>query len=174
MMHILPLRERPGVIEQLARWHHAQWGGMNPDSAIERRMTRLRNHLEPGRVPQTFIAVDGKELLGSASLVVADLDTHEHLSPWLAAVYVDPPHRERGVGSALVQRVADEARLLGMPVIYLFTPDRAPFYARLGWQARALGDHACHRHGTAADRVLTGSARTFVISRRTRPRAAGS
>lgn len=134
MIEILPLRERPEAIEQLAVWHYAQWGPWNPSTTVERRMERLRGHLEPGRVPQTFVAYEGATLLGSASLVAADLDTHDHLSPWLASVYVDAPQRNRGAGSALVQRVAEEARSLRFPVLYLFTPDKVAFYARLGWE----------------------------------------
>jgi len=134
MFDIHPLRDRPDAIEPLARWHFAQWGKWNPANSVERRAEKLREHLEPGRVPQTFVAVDGEKILGSASLVAADLPSHHHLSPWLASVYVDPPARNCGVGSALVQRVAQEAKSLGLPTIYLFTPDRAAFYARLGWQ----------------------------------------
>lgn len=134
MIEILPLGQRPDCIDQLAQWHFAQWGPINPTSTVERRIARLQGHLEPGRVPQTFIAVDGDRLLGSASLVAADLPSREDLSPWLASVYVDPPFRNRGIGAALVQRVAQEARKLSFPVIYLFTPDRAAFYANLGWQ----------------------------------------
>lgn len=134
MTQILPLRERPQFIEQLARWHFAQWGLMNPTNDVGRRMERLRGHLEPGRVPQTFVAVEGEQVLGSASLVAADLPERSDLSPWLASVYVDSPFRNRGIGGQLVNRVAEEAQSLGFPVIYLFTPDRAAFYARLGWQ----------------------------------------
>jgi len=134
MIEILPLGERPGCIEQLAQWHFAQWGPFNPTNTVERRIERLQGHLERGRVPQTFVAVDGQRLLGSASLVAADLPSRDDLSPWLASVYVDPPFRNRGVGAALVKRVAQEAQLLGFPTLYLFTPDRAAFYANLGWQ----------------------------------------
>jgi N-acetylglutamate synthase-like GNAT family acetyltransferase len=62
------------------------------------------------------------------------LPSRDDLSPWLASVYVDPPFRNRGIGASLVQRVAQEARTLGFPTLYLFTPDRAAFYANLGWQ----------------------------------------
>ena len=133
MLQVLPLCEHPQAIEQLARWHFAQWGPANPANNVERRIARLQGHLEPGRVPQTFVALDGEQLLGSASLVAADLPNRDDLSPWLASVYVDPPHRRQGVGAALVKRVADEAIALGLPTLYLFTPDRAAFYARLGW-----------------------------------------
>jgi GNAT superfamily N-acetyltransferase len=131
---ILPLVERPQAINQLALWHFVQWGVMNPASTVERRRERLQTHLQRGRVPQTFIAVDGEQLLGSASLVAADLPSHDNLSPWLASVYVDPPFRNRGIGAALVQAVVEEARSLRFPLLYLFTPDRARFYAGLGWE----------------------------------------
>lgn len=133
MLRVVPLREHPQAIEQLALWHFAQWGPANPVNNVERRIARLQGHLVPGRVPQTFVALDDELLLGSASLVAADLPSRDDLSPWLASVYVNPPQRGRGVGAALVNRVADEARALGLPTLYLFTPDRAAFYARLGW-----------------------------------------
>lgn len=138
ILRVARLSEHPQAIEQLARWHYAQWGPANPANNVERRIARLQGHLVPGRVPQTFVAFDDGLLLGSASLVAADLPNRDDLSPWLASVYVDPPHRGRGVGAALVNRVADEARALGLPALYLFTPDRAAFYARLGWTAVEL------------------------------------
>jgi predicted N-acetyltransferase YhbS len=140
VLQILPLYERPQAIEQLARWHFAQWGSLNPAGTIERRIARFQEHLQPDRVPQTFVAVDDDQLLGSASLVAADLPNRADLSPWLASVYVDPPFRQRGIGAALVEFVAKEARRLGFPVIYLFTPDRAAFYGRLGWQVVEQSD----------------------------------
>jgi N-acetylglutamate synthase-like GNAT family acetyltransferase len=133
-VQVVPLRDRPDAMEQLARWHYAEWGHWNPSNNVERRIERFREHLLPDRIPQTFIAVEGETLLGSASLVSADLATHGHLSPWLASVYVDSSYRNRGVGSALVERVVAEARRLGLPRLFLFTPDRVSFYARMGWQ----------------------------------------
>jgi N-acetylglutamate synthase-like GNAT family acetyltransferase len=132
---VLPLRERPEAIEQLARWHYAQWGHWNPAHNVERRIERFHDHLQSGRIPQTFVAVQGNVLWGSASLIEADLASHSHLSPWLASVYVDSPFRNRGVGTALVKSVEQEARRLGVPRLHLFTPDKAAFYARLGWEA---------------------------------------
>ena len=138
MIEIVPLGQRPDCIERLAQWHFAQWGEMNPTSTVERRIDRLRGHLEPGRVPQTFVAIDGERLLGSASVVPADLPARDDLSPWLATVYVDPPFRNRGIGAALVKRAAQEAKAIGFSTLYLFTPDRAAFYAKLCWQVVEL------------------------------------
>src|SRR5690242_15674592 len=102
MIEILPLGRRIEHIEQLAQWHFAQWGPFNPANTVECRVERLQGHLDAGSVPQTFVAVDGDQLLGSASLVAADLPSRGDLSPWLASVYVDPPFRNRGIGAALV------------------------------------------------------------------------
>lgn len=133
-LQIVPLRDCPKAMEQLAQWHYAEWGHWNPSNNVERRIERFREHLLPDRIPQTFVAWDDNVVVGSASLVSADLATHGHLSPWLASVYVAPSHRNRGIGSALVERVVEEAHRLGLPELFLFTPDRVSFYARMGWQ----------------------------------------
>jgi N-acetylglutamate synthase-like GNAT family acetyltransferase len=51
----------------------------------------------------------------------------------LASVYVDERYRRQGIGSALVRHAAHKAAELGVETLYLFTPDRESFYARLGW-----------------------------------------
>ncbi|MBV8805563.1 MAG: GNAT family N-acetyltransferase, partial [Sinobacteraceae bacterium] len=56
------------------------------------------------------------------------------LSPWLAALYVIPDCRCRGVGGALVNATVSKARALGVRVLYLYTADREDFYAHLGWK----------------------------------------
>jgi N-acetylglutamate synthase-like GNAT family acetyltransferase len=61
------------------------------------------------------------------------METHMHLSPWLASVYVDLPFRRQGIGSALIQRAVEEVRSMGIIKFFLFTPDQEQFYARLGW-----------------------------------------
>ncbi len=55
------------------------------------------------------------------------------LSPWLASIYVLPENRGQGIGTALVERVIEEAVELGIETLYLFTPDRKGFFASLGW-----------------------------------------
>lgn len=135
MIEIVPLYHRPNAIEQLARWHFAQWGAWNPANDVAARTARFReHHLQAERVPQTFVAVDGKRILGSASLIGDDLDTHNHLTPWVASVYVDATARRQGIGSQLVLRVVDLARNLGFPEVYLFTPDQERLYASLGFR----------------------------------------
>ena len=135
MPEIHYLADQPQHIPTLAAWHYAQWGELNPANDVATRIARLQTHLQRQAVPTSFIACDGDELLGSAALVVSDLDIRPELTPWLASVFVAPAARQRGVGTMLVRRAMEEARAIGLPQLYLFTLDREQFYAGLGWQA---------------------------------------
>jgi len=140
MMEIGYLADHQSFIPTLVRWHHAQWSYLRPGDTIEDRTARIQTQLGRKQIPTTFVAYETTEggaetVIGSASLLVHDLDTRPDLSPWLASVYVAEEHRRQGVGSALVRRAVQEAAELGIERLYLFTPDRAKFYARLGWSA---------------------------------------
>lgn len=132
-MRIAYLTDYPQHIPTLAAWHQAQWGHLNPGSTTQQRSERLRQHSEQPGIPTTLIAIEEDILLGSASLVENDLTTHPHLSPFLASVYVAPAYRRRGIASALVRQVVDEAQQLGVTTLYLITPDQQRLYAHLGW-----------------------------------------
>lgn len=135
-MHIVDLSTAPQHIPQLAAWHHQQWSYLNPDKTVEQRIEEFRDHVRETAVPRTFVAIDG-EVLGSASLVADDMDTHPELTAWLASVFVNPRYRKRGVGAALVRRVMTEAEQAGIATLSLFTPDQEHFYRQLGWHTIA-------------------------------------
>jgi GNAT superfamily N-acetyltransferase len=120
-------------VPRLAEWLHAQWGYLHENDSVERRAARLESRATRGGVPVTFVALEGETLLGSASLVVDDLETRPELTPWLASVFVAPEHRGRGVASALVGGVVVEAWSSGIERLYLWTTDQERLYARLGW-----------------------------------------
>jgi len=62
------------------------------------------------------------------------MDTRSEFTPWLVSDFVAPTYRNRGVGSSLVRHVMQQASDAGIEKLYLFTPDRASFYEKLGWQ----------------------------------------
>ncbi len=128
------LVDHPECIPTLAEWHFGQWSYLSPGDSVERCTTNLRRHSGRRQIPTTFVALADGVPIGCASLIEHDMDTRMHLSPWMASVYVDPGYRRQGTGSALVQRVVDEARALAVATLYLYTPDKEGFYARLGWQ----------------------------------------
>jgi len=94
----------PEIIPTLVAWLIAEWGHLFPHITPQMLVSSYQQRIVPGRIPQTFVALVADEVVGTASLVAHDLDARSELSPWLAAVYVRPDRRGKGVGSALVVR----------------------------------------------------------------------
>ena len=132
-MKIVNLKEMPHYLDTLARWHQEEWGYFKPNKTLAERIERMQSHLLPEFIPTTFVA-SNHELLGSATIIEHDMDTRKELTPWLAGVYVVPEFRGQGIGSTLVLHVMEQARENMIERLYLFTPDREAFYARLGWK----------------------------------------
>lgn len=130
------LADQPQHTGRLARWHHAQWGGLYTNWSLADCAAELQDHATRRTRPTTLIAVDHDgELLGSVSLV--DEDAPELAATgdaWLASLYVRPEQRGQGIGAALVRALVAHAAGLGIVRLWLFTPEHAAFYARLGWQ----------------------------------------
>ncbi|MBC53492.1 MAG: GNAT family N-acetyltransferase [Gammaproteobacteria bacterium] len=133
-MQINSLKDKPHHLLPLARWHHAEWSYLNPARTLDERIDEMQEDLQGKAIPTTFVAEDNDELLGSACILADDMSSHPELSPWLASVYVAEPHRHKGIGSLLVRRVMQHARESGVKRLYLYTPDQAQLYAKLGWQ----------------------------------------
>lgn len=133
-MKIEHLAEHVAVIPALASWVHDEWGHLLPEVTLDDRVAMFERRAAHNQIPQTLIALERDTLVGTASIVADDMSTREEFTPWLAAVYVAPEFRNRGIGSKLVRAAIQEARNLGLERLYLFTPDRMSFYARLGWR----------------------------------------
>jgi predicted N-acetyltransferase YhbS len=133
-MDIRLLSDRPDLVRTVSGWIFGEWGHLTPGSSLEKVETRFQTHMNRKSIPLTLIAFEGQTPVGTASLVMYDIRTREDLSPWLAGVYVLPEYRTGGIGTRLVQEAEAKAMLLHIRRLYLFTPDREGFYARLGWQ----------------------------------------
>lgn len=152
-LQIAYLDQHLDAIPTLARWHHMEWAAVTPHLSVADRIAGFRARARRGTVPTSFVAILDANVVGLACLVENDVQSHQHLTPWLASVLVAPQHRGRGIGSSLSERTTEEARVLGFPKVYLFTFDRQSFYARLGWSA--LEDtHYAGAPGTIMVRTL--------------------
>jgi GNAT superfamily N-acetyltransferase len=132
-MHIDYLADHPQLIPQLAAHHFAQWGYLRPGETLEQRTSRLETACGRDAIPSVLVALEGGTLCGSAMLIAHDMDSRRDLTPWLAGVYVVAACRGRGLATALVRRVEQEATALGVRRLYLYTPSAEDFYTRLGW-----------------------------------------
>lgn len=96
--------------------------------------TRLRENLNGSAIPFALVAHQGNEFLGTASAIASDVAKRPQFTPWIAAVWVEPHARRRGIGAALVSRAAQDCFALGFSRTYLCArAHRAGFYEKLGW-----------------------------------------
>lgn len=131
---LILLKYLPELIPELAHWHYLEWGALFPEKTEADFAADLADSLNEQQLPISWVVVYEHQVVGTASLLLHDMQTNRELSPWLANIYLAPLVRGKGLGKWLVQQVMTEARQLGLTQLYLFTEDQAAFYQRLGWQ----------------------------------------
>ena len=113
----------------MAAWiHGAFW--TRSGQGLEVVIDLLRQADDPDRIPLSLLALDGVPA-GTVNLIACDSKARPDLTPWLAALYVEPGHRGKGIGAALVRRLTAEAARIGCREMFLET-DIPGFYERLG------------------------------------------
>jgi predicted N-acetyltransferase YhbS len=130
------LADRPDLLPTVAAWIYNEWWASVDGANIGELTELLQAHLIQDQMPLTLVASLERCPVGTATLLAHDIDTEQwpELSPWLAAVYVAPEYRHRGIGEGLVNAIVAQATAFGMGALYLSTVGREEFYARLGWQ----------------------------------------
>jgi len=91
-------------IPLLAKWHFKQWGDLTGALTESDYRARLSPNACIQKLPLTLVAIGHGGLVGSANIVAYDMDIRLELTPWLAQLYIHPPERGRGIGSALASR----------------------------------------------------------------------
>ncbi|WP_230532614.1 GNAT family N-acetyltransferase [Microvirga roseola] len=133
MVAISDLRDRPDFADVVAdRVWRAFWKDRGHPLSL---LTGLvQKNLEAGPIPTGLVAHEGDAFLGTASLIACDEEGRPHYTPWVAAVWVEPEHRSRGIGAALVAAAADAAFEAGAGRVHLLAgAQRRSFYEGLGW-----------------------------------------
>jgi GNAT superfamily N-acetyltransferase len=95
----------PARLREVATLHYGEWPMPKLGDSIDAREQKLSVCCQRAAMPRAVIALDQNDLCGVALLVPQDFELRPNLSPWLAGVFARPQHRNRGVGSALVERI---------------------------------------------------------------------
>jgi len=134
-----------GLRLTVAHWSLAEWVHDFPDDTIDWYLDLYEEASRVRGLPSVFVAhLDGK-LAGTASLVADDeLPGASEPGPWVAAVFVTPPARRKGVGGAVVRAAIDRARDLGLPEVYLYTGTGIDWYLDAGWEVVRVAELAGH------------------------------
>ncbi|EJM99604.1 GNAT family N-acetyltransferase [Phyllobacterium sp. YR531] len=127
-----PLEHHPELVPLCARWNYEAWGrddGRSREEIVE----SFLNFLSPESRQKALVGFVSGLPVGLSLLIDHDLDSHPHLHPWLASLYVTPEMRLLGVGKALVEATEKAAQLQGHGQLYLYTAETG-YYERMGWQ----------------------------------------
>ncbi|NIM94615.1 MAG: GNAT family N-acetyltransferase [Anaerolineales bacterium] len=127
------LCDYPALTSRLASWFYEEWGRRQPNNSVEKIEKVLRQRMNRDELPLCLVAFLGSELVGTASLIFHEMETHPQHEHWLASVYIQETYRGRGLGSQLIKITLEEAHKLGIPDLYLYTHSHENYYARLGW-----------------------------------------
>ena len=134
------LRNHPDCIEICADWEYITWGksyGWTKENVLKsyQRMT------EDDSTEQAFVALSENKPIGTALLIENDHEDYKNCRPWLAAPYVAPAHRRKGVARKLVAFVEEVARDREEKQLFLYTltPE---IYRAMGWKViEQFGDN---------------------------------
>ena len=130
-MIIHPLYAAPQHASCVTEW---LWRAFGADALPRAFFASIVEHSQtPGALPITFVAVAGETLLGTVGLWRCDLISRQDLYPWMAALYVAPEARGRGLAGKLQQHVIGYARTQGYAELFLYSAC-CDFYERFGWQ----------------------------------------
>jgi GNAT superfamily N-acetyltransferase len=138
-MQISTLRQRPGFAATIAARCWAEWWADSDTSLADYRGGIEACALSEA-LPDCFVAHVGDDYVGSILLIANDLDSRLTLTPWLAALWVEPTHRRQGVAARLMAAACAEAARLGYPGAYLCaTPENSPYYVKRGFRVIEKG-----------------------------------
>ncbi len=134
-MEITFLKQHTNSIPLIAKWYYREWKAIYVASgmSLEDVKRTIAERANTEGIPLALVALDGGRVVGTGCLKVHDMDTRTELTPWLAGIYVERNHRRKGIGSKLVSALEGIAKSLGTQRLYLYTPQSAGFYTRLGW-----------------------------------------
>ena len=136
------LSECPEHLDTVGTWVWEQWWHRRtptPKLVID----FLRTHATLDRVPYTVVGLADGVPVGSCFIIENDCKHRPQYTPWVAAVYVTPSLRKRGIASAILQEAARIAARAGIAGLYIdCLAVTAPVYERNGWviHEREVGD----------------------------------
>ena len=104
----------------------------------------VRHNLASGDAfPFCLVAGRGGTFLGTVSLIANDVAERPELTPWVAALWVEPAARGQGLATTLLSAAQTQAAAIGLGRLYLLAARRMEaFYRERGWQVLESGTPA--------------------------------
>lgn len=135
LLRIRRLAAGEPAFDIVARWRYDAFFAQD-GIPFEESRDALRAWMDGLGYETALLAEVDAQPAGSCLFVREEIDPKHDLTPWLAALYVAPNYRNRGVASALVRAIEQHARGVGCRELHLYTVTAEPLYTKLGWTAR--------------------------------------
>lgn len=133
-MRIDYLARHPDFIPTLANWFLRESPDYYRDQTWQDVAKTFYERLNDDKIPLALVALEGREVFGTISLLEESISTRPNLTPWLAGLHVCQARRHRGIGGQLIEAGSDEALRLGIEHLYIGISKAEDYYARLGWR----------------------------------------
>lgn len=128
---VTDLFEHSRHLPLVAHWIHGEFWADKDVYTADRIADLLRHATCPDKLPLSLVALVSGQPVATVNLIENDDDVRPHLRPWLAALFVVPDYRGRGIGSTLVRTLQQRSSVVGIETMYLGT-ENPEFYRRLG------------------------------------------
>jgi len=129
--------KRPDLVPVVSRWLWREWWQDRGLSADQAQVLHSQGQVEIG-APQMLILLADDVPVGTASLVLHDLEERPDLTPWLAAVFVIPEMRGRGHAYRLLEAFDGACRAAGVETAWLYTSSAEGLYLKAGWRVEQI------------------------------------
>lgn len=141
-LEVKQFSECPECLVPVGNWIYEQWWSRRYNTS-EVVFSWLRKHTQKDVVPFTVVAFADGIPVGSCCVIENDCVHRKQYAPWVAAVYVKPEVRNRGIASAMLQEAANIAARINVAGLYIdCQAATAPVYEKNGWKVyeREVGD----------------------------------
>ena len=134
MRRISHLADVPFFLDELAALHAAEWKHLYTDWDVQSARAEFLDQKADGSLPTTLVLHEGRELVGSVSVVFGDCPARADLDPWLASLYVVPQRRGQGPGLELVRAAIEFAAVAKAKRLHVFTESAEKLFQRCGFE----------------------------------------
>ncbi|MDD3094909.1 MAG: GNAT family N-acetyltransferase [Candidatus Neomarinimicrobiota bacterium] len=128
---IVSMQKHPGGIAEALAYYQGKWGRKENYAFFEDAIRHPGDM--PRRIPQFFVLLKGKRIVGCCGLIMNDFVSRNDLYPWLCGLYVEEKERGKALGYMLMRHAEWEAELAGFRALFI-TTDHIGYYERYGWE----------------------------------------
>lgn len=127
---ICSLRDNPHLLDQAQAFLLKAWADEKSQKFYEEVLQCSIN--TKGFIPHFLFALLDKQIVGCVGVALQDFVSCADIYPFLIALYVAEPYRNKNIASALIKQAKNDCQAQGFTSLYLCT-NLQGFYERFGF-----------------------------------------